>query len=142
MELKAYVWTARIWAAVFLLVGLGFAFRPEATGHDLTAIANLFGVGGEVVSGPRTLWWVLTLSLMATITVLSAWCSYAPENPAPFVALMTAKLTSTAIFLLLAAMFSPAWLTGAAGDGFVALTLWLTRRRARSALPVLSPSPS
>lgn len=142
MDTKAYVWTARIWAVVFFLVGLGFALRPEATGSDLTAIANLFGVSGQVVSGPVDLWWVLTLSLMATITVLATWCSLQPQNAAPFVALMTAKLTSTAVFLILALTFSPAWLTGAVGDGFVALTLWLARRRARPALGTLSVSPT
>lgn len=141
---EMFVWTARVWGVVFLLVGATFAVRPVAVGEDLTALARVLRLGGVVESGPRDLWWVLALSMMLTITVLALWCANEPDNAAPFVGLMTSKLTSTFCFLVLSLAVGPAWLLCALGDGFVALTLWWSRRRylmaPRSAGAKLAPT--
>jgi hypothetical protein len=139
-NVSVYVLVARIWAVVFLVAGLAFAIDPEGTGHNITTIGGWLGLSGTVETGPRTMWWVLTVSLMATITVLSAWSAHEPQNPAPYVALMTSKLCSTGTFVLLAATAGPAWLVCAACDGSIALTLYLARRRAHLTVPRFSSS--
>jgi hypothetical protein len=119
---------ARFWSVCFLVFGLLFLAAPEAVGRWLTSLAGLFGLRGEIAAPAGTLWWVLTLSLMSTIVVLSAYCARHPRRREPYVALMTAKLVSSAGFLWLALWSGPAWLVCAVGDGFVALSLWAARR--------------
>lgn len=118
----------RIWSLVFLAVGLLFAFFPAGVASALTALGASLGLPGTIPGPGGTLWWVLSLSLMATITVLADACARRPPERAPYVALMTAKLVSTFACLGLAAVHGPAWVLCAVGDGFVALTLCAARR--------------
>ena len=112
---------SRFWAIMFMLFAIGFAIFPAGTGEALTYLANFIGLSGVIFSGGVSLWWVLSLSMMITIYGL-AWSI--PHQGYP--ALMTCKLSSTVLFTALA-VHDPAWLVCAAGDGFVALTLWLAK---------------
>ncbi|MCC6273036.1 MAG: hypothetical protein IT572_06175 [Deltaproteobacteria bacterium] len=87
---------------------------------------------------PGTLWYILALSLMGIITVCAWRSASRPSDPDTYIALMAAKLISTLGFVLLAYRYGGAWLLAAAGDGFVAATLWASRRLGaakNSALP-------
>ncbi|MBI4862707.1 MAG: hypothetical protein HY815_20970 [Candidatus Riflebacteria bacterium] len=119
---------ARLWAVVFCLVGACFLVAPGLVPDLVSALAGRLGLGGRIQSGPGGLWWILALSLMATITVLAETCAREPYNLFAFRALVTAKLVSTAGFVGLATTGGAVWLLCALGDGFVAATLLLARR--------------
>lgn len=123
---RLYSRVAGAWAAVFACAGLGFVLVPDLVGRGLVALAALLGLGGEVPTAPGSLWFVLTGSLMATITMLAYQTARRPEESAPYVSLMTAKLVSTVAFLVLARSAN-IWLLCAACDGFIALTLAAAR---------------
>ncbi|MBI2945233.1 MAG: hypothetical protein HYY25_13650 [Candidatus Wallbacteria bacterium] len=130
--MRIYSAVVGAWSRVFAIVGLAFLAAPDQTGAFLTTLANALGLRGTIAAPASNLWWVLSLSLMATITALAAVSARAPHLYAPYAALMTAKLVSTAGFLGLAATQGAVWLTCAAGDALVAVTIWL----ARMAVPV------
>lgn len=123
---QLYSRVAGAWAAVFVGAGLGFVLVPDQVGRGLVALAGLLGLGGQVPTAPGSLWFVLTGSLMATISMLAYQTARRPEESAPYVALMTAKLVSTVAFLSLA-RGANIWLLCAACDGFIALTLAAAR---------------
>jgi hypothetical protein len=125
---ECYSPVARAWSWVFALFGLTFLAAPEWAGGRLTTLAGILGLPGRIVAPGGTLWWVLALSLMSCVTVLAAASARRPADHGAYVALMTAKLSSTLLFVMLAISHGWAWLLCAAGDGFVALTLWLARR--------------
>lgn len=120
--------TARIWSLVFLAVGLCFLFAPEPTSRSLTGLARLLGLPGTLSFPAGNLGYILSLSLMGTIAFLADASAESPTNRSLYLSLMTAKLLSTAGFFWLAFREEPAWLVAAVGDGFVALTLWASRR--------------
>lgn len=123
---RLYSRVARAWAGVFVMAGLGFALAPDLVGRGLVTLATLLGFAGAVPTAPGSLWFVLTGSLMATISMLAYQTARRPEESAPYVSLMTAKLVSTVAFLCLARHES-IWLLCAACDGFIALTLAAAR---------------
>ncbi len=125
---ECYSRVARLWVRVFVVFGLAFLVAPTGVGEALTCLASALGLPGRIEAREGTLWWVLALSLMSCVTVLASVSARRPAESGPYVALMTAKLASTVLFAWLAAVCGAAWLLCAAGDGFVALTLWLARR--------------
>ncbi len=131
-----YILLLRAWALVFFVCGTAFLVAPTAVGEVLTWCASVLGLSGTIHASPDTLWHGLAISLMASIVLLSETAARRPEDRAPYVTLMTAKLVSTAMFLGLALRDGPAWLVCASGDAFVALTLFAGRRRW---IPVLPP---
>ncbi len=130
----SYVLVARLWAFVFVLVGLAFALIPERAVGGLESLGRSLGLSGTLASPPGTLWHVLALSLMVCVTGLAWQSARRPELAGPYRLLLAAKITSTAGFAFLALGGGSVWLLGAGGDGFVALTLWLARRSGRPAL--------
>jgi hypothetical protein len=126
---RTYAIVARSWACAFALVGLLFLAAPGATGAIVTWLGRKMGLSGTMTSSGGDLWWVLAVSLMASITALAEVSARAPESDGPYVTLMVAKLTSTALFSGLAVSHGTIWWLCAGTDGFVALTLWLARRR-------------
>jgi hypothetical protein len=127
-----YAWVAGTWGVVFGVVGCVFLLAPGKTGESLTALAAAFGLAGEIRTTCGDLWWALAVSLMATITVLALASAGDPRERSLFVALLTAKLTSTAMFVVLAAAQGGAWALCAAADGLVAASLVAARAGERS----------
>jgi hypothetical protein len=123
---RLYRRVAGAWAGVFVVAGLAFMLVPGLVGTGLVTLAGVLGLGGEVPTAPGSLWFVLTGSLMATISMLALQTARRPEESAPYVSLMTAKLVSTVAFLFLA-RHANIWLLCAACDGFIALTLAAAR---------------
>lgn len=124
-----YSVVATAWAIVFAFVALLFATLPDRVGSFLTKLAGFLGLGGRIESPGDTLWWVLALSLMVSVTGLAWHTARTPEAIGPYRILLAAKVTSTVGFAWLAwTAKAPVWLLCAAGDGFVAITLWLARR--------------
>jgi hypothetical protein len=123
---RLYSRVAGAWSAVFVVAGLGFVLVPDLVGRGLVALAAMLGLAGQVPTAPGSLWFVLTGSLMATISMLAYQTARRPEESAPYVSLMTAKLVSTVAFLALAREAN-IWLLCAACDGFIALTLAAAR---------------
>lgn len=124
-----YAATASAWTVVFAAVGLLFATFPAAVGAGLTALGTALGLAGRIDTPGDSLWWVLAISLMVSVTGLAWYTAARPEAVGAYRILLAAKLASTAGFALLAwRLASPVWLLAAGGDGFVALTLWLARR--------------
>lgn len=131
-----YAAVARAWAIVFGMVTLLFLILPPAVGQGLTALGQALGLPGRIDSAGDTLWWVLALSLMVSVTGLAWHTADRPEALVPYRILLAAKLASTAGFTLLAwRLAAPVWLLAAGGDGFVAFSLWLARRLSASARP-------
>ncbi len=136
-----YAAVARGWAAVFAAVALLFAVVPGRVGPSLSTLGHFLGLSGEIATPADNLWWVLALSLMVSVTGLAWHSAHDPTASGPYRILLAAKLASTAGFVWLAwRLTAPVWLLCAAGDGFVALTLWLARlgeagRAATSSVP-------
>jgi hypothetical protein len=126
-----------LWALVFAIVGLLFAFAPHFTGAALARLGALLALGGSLDTSPEGLWHPLAVSLMVAVTGLALLSASRPEARGPWLALLLAKLVSTAFFLRLARDGGAVWLIAAGADAFVALSLVL----ARLALPRIdSPS--
>jgi hypothetical protein len=123
---RLYSRVSQVWAGVFVVAGLAFVLAPNLIGRGLATLAGLLGFAGQVPTAPGSLWFVLTGSLMATISMLAFQTARRPQESAPYVSLMTAKLVSTVAFFCLARHES-IWLLCAACDGFIALTLAAAR---------------
>ena len=124
MSHRCYSRVAYFWAWVFLIVGCLFGLMPTQVGQNLSAWAHLLGLSGAIASPTGNLWHVLSLSLMAAITVCAFWSARHPEQPGVYYALLVAKSVSTIGFTVLAITQAPAWILCAGGDGFVGVTLW------------------
>ncbi|MFW6049834.1 MAG: hypothetical protein ACODAU_01600 [Myxococcota bacterium] len=133
---RRYRWLARTWGHVFLGAGALFAVAPDAVARGLAWEGALLGLDGSIRFGGGTLAWALSLSLMATLVLLAYRSAARPRDPGPYRALMLSKLTSTAVFVLLAIEQGPVWLLAANADFFVALTLFVVR------LPVPDEGPA
>ena len=105
---------ARVWAVVFLAVGVGIALVPVRVAGLVEATAAAVGLHGPV-EAPRLLH-VLAVSLLACITA-GGWTGDMWKG------LMAGKVTSTVGFGLLAVTVAPAWWLCALADASVALTL-------------------
>ncbi len=125
---RRYRLLAQFWSVAFVVTGLLFALAPERLGSDMQTAARLLGLRGTLDVTPWSMWHVIALSLMVTVTLLSWQSAQDPTAQAPYRTLQAAKLSSTAIFLLLAATQGSIWLLAAATDGSIALSLWLVRR--------------
>ncbi len=119
---------AQFWSLAFVVTGLLFALAPERLGRDMQTTARLLGLDGTIDVAPWTMWHVIALSLMVTVTLLAWQTAREPEARAPYLTLQAAKLASTAIFVALALHHGGIWLLAAATDGSIALSLWLARR--------------
>ena len=120
----------RSWAAVFLIAGLAFAIAPAAVATMLDSLALWLGLtpGFEGTVARTSLWFPLSLSLMATLVYL-AWQAGRPcAQRALLHALLLSKFTSTLVFALFALSAFSGWWLCAAADGFVAVTLLATHR--------------
>lgn len=123
-----YAHLARAWAVVFAAVGSAFLLAPRRSTDALNRLAGALGLRGEIGGAGGELWWVLAVSLMATVTVLAEASARRPDDAVPFTALLTAKLVSTVLFAGLAIGRGGAWALCALGDGFVAASLVFARR--------------
>lgn len=124
-----YSFVARFWAVVFFLVGLSFLIIPYEVAVSLNQIAHAVGLSGEITAPVGNLWQVLSLSLMSCVTLCAWFSANNPNEGGVYVALVVAKLVSTAGFIVLTTHLASAWLVCAVADGFVAITLMLSRRR-------------
>lgn len=122
--MKRYVFIARVWSILFFVAGTSFIIIPNELGQILTAAGNAIGLTGSIEAAPRTLWHILTLSLMGTITALAWLSARNPENKTLLNCILIAKSVSVAGFLVLAFTIGTAWLLCAATDAFVAITLY------------------
>lgn len=125
----SYSTVARFWAVIFLIVGLVFLFVPDLVGMFLMLLASKMGLTSYIDTLPGSLWYVLTLSFMAMITVCAWQSGRNPSNRELYYLLLVAKVVSTVGFLALAYYETPAFLLCAVADGFVTLTLWLSGRK-------------
>lgn len=113
----------RLWAVVFVAVGLAFAVAPHQIAELLNGLAALLGLTPGIPAGRDSLWYVLALSLMATLGYL-AWDAARPgAQPTARVAVLLSKFVSTAGFAVAALTLASGWWLCAAADGFVAVTL-------------------
>jgi len=129
---KSYSQLTGIWALVFFFVAMLFLFVPDLVVVSLNGLAELLGLSGTVTAPASTLWHVLALSLMGTLTVLAVTASKHPTEKTYYTTIVSAKMISVVGFTLLAIQFGSAWLICAVADGFVALTLALTFPKAGS----------
>ncbi|TJY56228.1 hypothetical protein E4T66_19910 [Sinimarinibacterium sp. CAU 1509] len=123
----------RIWAVVFVIAGLSFAFAPATVAMLLDALARVLGLspGFAEAVARASLWYGLALSLMATLVYL-AWQAGGPDAPPQLLnAVLLSKLASTLAFSIFALTAFSGWWLCAAADGFVGLTLIATRPTAR-----------
>lgn len=114
---------AWFWALAFAATGIGFVAWPEHIGAGLAAAGRWLHLSGQIDVQPGTLWHVLALSLMVSVTGLAMQCAQRPLDEAPYRLLMAAKIASTLGFAWLALDRGSIWLLAAATDGFVALSL-------------------
>ncbi len=123
----SYKLVASVWGWVFLIVGINFAFWPHEVTAFLTSLAGLAHLAGDFQTQSYSLWHILSLSLMAAVTVCAFWSARFPREEGVFAALITAKWVSTIGFSYLALTKFPAWWLCAFGDGTVAVTLMMAR---------------
>jgi len=121
-----YSLIAKTWSIVFLFVALLFLFVPAFVADFLNGLAEAIGLSGEIPAPSSTLWHVLTLSLMGTLTILASISSENPTERSYYITIVAAKTISVLGFLWLMTQSGSAWLICAGADGFVALTLVLT----------------
>lgn len=134
-RVRAYRRLARGWQIAFGLFGLLLAVRPDLIVGVVTAVAGVLGMSGTLPPPADGLDWILGISLMATLTLLAGETARHPLEVAPFRALMVAKWTSTAGFVLLAFARGTIWFVPALVDGGIAFSL-LHGRRGIAARPV------
>ena len=123
---KNYVRLAYFWAFVFFVVGLLFVFIPEILAEQLTQMAHLVGLSGEIHMPRDNVGYVLGLSLMALLVFITVQSARFPTRINLYQGLLISKITSTLFFLSLSFSYGTAWITCALADGFVALTLFIT----------------
>ncbi len=133
--MKRYVLIARIWSILFLVAGTSFIIIPNELGQILTSMGNAIGLTGAIEAAPKTLWHILTLSLMGTITALAWLSARNPENKTLLHCILIAKSVSVAGFLALSFIAGTSWLLCAATDAFVAITLYLAYPKQLSLMP-------
>ena len=126
--LRRYRLLAQFWSVAFVVTGLEFAFIPQFLSTQMHLAASLLGLTGHIDLAPGSLWHVIALSLMIAVTMLAWQTARRPEDPSPYVTLQTAKVSSTLMFLFLAATQGSIWLLCALTDGSIALSLFLARR--------------
>ena len=124
--MRNYSRVARFWGYVFLIVGIFFAVTPSGVTVFLTSLARIAGFTGDLYDPGKSLWHVLSLSLMVAVTTSAFYSAAYPENRPVYKTLVFAKWMSTFGFLFLARQNS-AWIICALGDGFVALSLMCVR---------------
>lgn len=129
---KTYSLLARTWSLVFFSVALLFLFAPSSVAGLLNGLAQTIGLSGEIQAPSSTLWHVLTISLMGTLTILASLSAKNPTNQSYYMVLVCAKAISVIGFLWLTMQHGSAWLICAAADGFVALTLMLNFPKIKS----------
>ncbi len=144
--MKRYSLIARVWSILFLVAGTSFIIMPNELGQILTAMGNAIGLPGSIEAAPRTLWHILTLSLMGTITALAWLSARHPENKALLNCILIAKSVSVAGFFVLSFTVGTAWLLCAATDAFVAITLYWAYPKQSGLMPagfaaVRAPAP-
>lgn len=118
----------KLWAFLFLGAGLVFLFFPVQLADGMNASAQLIGLTGLINAAAGTLWHILSLSLMGALVALAFASSRFPENVVFYRIIILAKSISVAGFCLLALTNGSVWIMAAAVDGFVALTLFISRK--------------
>lgn len=111
----------------FALVFVWLMALPGALSGLMNWAAGLFGLSGDLGFAAGDLDHVLSLSLMACITVLAAQSAHRPERIEPYAALLTAKAVSTGAFAYLAFVEGGAWVLPAVTDGIVIVGLVFAR---------------
>ena len=126
---RRYRLLAQFWSVAFVVTGLEFAWMPEFLSTQMHAAAALLGLSGHIDLTPGSLWHVIALSLMIAVTILAVQTARRPEARGPYLALQAAKISSTLMFLVLAATHGGIWLLCALTDGAIAVSLFAARRK-------------
>ena len=126
--MKLYSFVTRFWSIVFLISGIAFAtilvvpgyFRQFSTmSEEILGFRNPIGGGA--------FWYAQTLAWVAIITFCSDRCSRKPEDKGVFYALVTGKLVTTIVFLVVAFTEDPRWFAGVLVDGFIVASVVFSR---------------
>ena len=125
---KLYSTICWVFCAAFAAVLIGLALLPDQLVALMNWSTGLFGLGGEIGMGAGDLDHVLSLSLMSCIVVLAAYSAKRPQVEELFVALLTAKVVSTAGFAYLALIGGGVWILPTLTDGLVIVGLVVARR--------------
>ncbi len=135
MKPSLYQRLCQFWAIVFIIVGLTFIFSPNNVSTFLTTLAHTLGLSGTIPSAAGTLWHILTISLMSAVTVCAYYSAKHPHDEKIYRTLVIAKWVSTIGFAINAYYLGSAWIVCMLGDGFVAITLMITRAHWRKSQP-------
>lgn len=123
---------AGLFGLVFGIVGLSFWFLPDYILNQINHLGGLFNLP-EPQLGQEHFWGAMTVSMMATITVLS-WMIYQDplENKNMIVPLITAKVTSSVTGLYYFIFYAPYFchVVIALSDMPIAIVLYLMYRQA------------
>lgn len=122
-DYNKYSFVVKLWAAVFLFVGILFLLTPNILEVLLNNIAVLLGLNGNISFQINNIWYVLSLSLMVTLTIVAALSAEYPQHKFLFNALVIAKITSVIGFVFFAYSYGGAWLICSFADFIVALSL-------------------
>ena len=122
---KIYSFVVKLWSAIFLLVGLFFLLIPETLELYLNNLVEIIGLDGRISLYTENLWYALSLSLMAALTIIAALSAQFPQQKFLFITIIVAKLVSVASFIYSAFTLESAWLVCAFADLFVAITLFV-----------------
>jgi len=122
-----YRLVCRILAIAFGVVGLAVLFLPGFLAASIEFVSGFVGLAGEIRIGAADLDHVLAVSLMGCLVVLALGSGRRPEQLPPYVALLAAKVVSTAGFTYLALTAGPAWVLPAVADGSVIAALVVAR---------------
>ncbi len=135
----------RIWAPLFLVAGITFAYAPEWTIRSIESIGRILFKwdSAPIGLGQERFWLVLVFSLMATLSYLAYMAQAKMAERLPSVcstyvhAILISKLVSTIGFLacLLLSDRSFVYLAGAVIDGSIFLITLLMCRAASTYKP-------
>ena len=124
---RIYSAMCRLLAVAFAVVGVGLFAVPGVLASTIEFLGRFVGLTGEVTLGTGDLDHVLAVSLMACIVVLAVGTARRPEQLTPYVALLAAKVVSTAGFAYLAILGGSVWTLAALADGSVIVVLVVAR---------------
>ena len=128
----------RLYALLFAVSGAVFVAAPGRVYAAVNLAAALLPGAAPLVDAGPGIWLVLTGSMMAMIAYLCLEVARDPGQDAAWTALLLSKGTSTALFVLFAALRrDAAFLPAALVDGAIFLHL----RRLRSARPAAASGP-
>ena len=126
--MKFYPFVTRFWSVVFLISGIAFITILLVPNYfsQLSVMAEET-LGFKYPIGGGAFWYAQTLAWVAIITFCSDRCSRNPEDKGEFYALVTGKLVTTILFLVVALTEDPRWFAGVIVDGFIVVSIVFSR---------------